>query len=78
MDTATVSAKFQLVIPRRVRERLALKPGDRLAFVLQGRSLHVVPVGGLNDLRGLAAGARTDGVRERSAAAHSLDQSART
>jgi AbrB family looped-hinge helix DNA binding protein len=66
MDTATVSAKFQIVIPRRVRERLALKPGEKLAFVLQGRSLHVVPVGGLDALRGLAAGASTEGVRDRS------------
>ncbi len=66
MDTAIISAKFQVVIPRRVREQLALKPGEKLAFVLQGRSLHLVPVGGLDGLRGLAAGATTEGVRDRS------------
>ena len=66
MDTATVSEKFQVVIPRRVREQLHLKPGEKLAFVVQGRSLHVVPVGTLDSLRGLAAGADTSGVRDRS------------
>ena len=66
MDTATVSEKFQVVIPRRVREQLALKPGEKLAFVVQGRSLHVVPVASLASLHGLALGADTRDYRDRS------------
>ena len=30
MDSVTVSPKFQVVIPQRVRERMAVKVGDRI------------------------------------------------
>jgi AbrB family looped-hinge helix DNA binding protein len=29
METATISSKFQVVIPRSVREKLNLRPGKR-------------------------------------------------
>lgn len=35
MTAATLTSKGQTTIPRRVRERLGLKPGDRLEFVVQ-------------------------------------------
>lgn len=66
METATVSSKFQLVVPRGIREKMGLKPGERLAFVLEGRTLHLVPVESLDALRGRMAGASTEDVRDRS------------
>ncbi len=65
MQTATVSSKFQIVIPAAVREAIALRPGERLAFVLKGRALHLVPVEPIASLRGLLRGANTDDVRDR-------------
>jgi AbrB family looped-hinge helix DNA binding protein len=35
MPTATMSSKGQTVIPKAIRERLGLRPGDALDFVVQ-------------------------------------------
>jgi antitoxin PrlF len=45
MSTATITSKGQTTIPKDVRERLNLKPGDRLAFVFdKDGTLRVVPL----------------------------------
>ena len=45
MDTATVTSKGQVTIPKRVRSLMAIKTGDRLAFNLDDDgSLRVSPV----------------------------------
>jgi AbrB family looped-hinge helix DNA binding protein len=36
MQMAKVSSKYQIVIPKRVREALGLRPGDRLLIVAEG------------------------------------------
>lgn len=69
METVTLSSKFQVVIPRAVREALALAPGQRLAFVVKGRTMHLVPIGDVRSLRGRLKGASTEGIRDRSDAA---------
>lgn len=40
---ATLSSKNQIVIPREAREKLGLKPGDKLEFVVQNGTLLVFP-----------------------------------
>ncbi len=65
MQTATVSSKFQIVIPAAVREAIALRPGERLAFVVKGRALHLVPIEPVAALRGLLRGANPDDLRDR-------------
>lgn len=66
MQTVTVSSKFQIVIPLSVREAIALRPGEKLEFVLKGRAMHLVPVPSLTSLRGTMRGADTSDVRDRS------------
>lgn len=66
MQTATISSKYQLVIPKKIREAIDLRPGERLGFVLHGRSLHIVPIADLALLHGLLAGADPAGIRDRS------------
>jgi AbrB family looped-hinge helix DNA binding protein len=34
MTSSTVTSKGQITVPKAVRERLALQPGDRLSFVI--------------------------------------------
>ncbi len=38
MDTATITSKGQITIPKAVRESLHLHSGDRITFVLQGEN----------------------------------------
>ena len=64
MSVVTVSPKFQIVIPKDVRESLGLRPGDRMrVFVHDGR-VELVPQEPMSALRGLLPGLDTDVPRE--------------
>ena len=62
---ATLSAKFQISLPKAVRERNQWRAGQEFAFLPKGRGVLVMPVAELGDLVGLARGAKTVGVRDR-------------
>ena len=66
MSTATLSSKFQISIPKDVREAMKLKPGQRMAFLRIGSTLKLVPVPNIEDLFGIAQGADTNNYRDRS------------
>lgn len=58
MDTVKVSPKYQVVIPKKVREQLQLKPGVELnVYVLDG-IIRLSPPRSIKDLRGIAKGMR--------------------
>lgn len=61
----TISSKYQVVIPKQVREHLHLKPQQKLTVLEKDRMLILVPQVSLDELRGIAAGAATDGFREK-------------
>ena len=65
-DTATLSAKFQLSIPKRVRDTHQWQAGQEFVFVPKGKGVLVIPVPGTAELRGLARGANPDAYRDRS------------
>ena len=65
MAHTTVSSKFQVVIPKEIRERTGLKPGQRLSVIATAGVIHLVPVPSLQELRGIARGADTRGLREK-------------
>lgn len=65
MRAATLSAKFQISIPKDVREEMGLKPGQKFEFLRIGRTLKLVPQPRMEDLFGLGRGANPDGYRER-------------
>lgn len=63
---ATLSSKFQISIPKSVRDAQHWQAGQKFVFVPRGKGVLVMPVPSLEDLRGLAAGAdTTDGYRDR-------------
>ncbi len=64
MSTTTISSKYQVVIPREVRERLHLKPGQKLGVLVKGRTVCLVPIRPVEELEGIAAGASMEGYRE--------------
>ncbi|MGC0779279.1 MAG: AbrB/MazE/SpoVT family DNA-binding domain-containing protein, partial [Candidatus Acidiferrum sp.] len=56
MDTVRVSPKFQVVIPKKVREALELKPGEELQIFILDRSIRLQRPRSLKELRGIAKG----------------------
>lgn len=64
-DTAKLSAKFQISIPKSVRTARRWQAGQVFAFIPKGEGLLLVPVPELDALRGLARGANPKGYRDR-------------
>jgi AbrB family looped-hinge helix DNA binding protein len=62
---ATVSSKFQISIPKEVREQMALRPGEKVAFIAKPEGFLIVPVPKREDLAGMARGANIEGYRDR-------------
>jgi AbrB family looped-hinge helix DNA binding protein len=56
METVKVSPKFQVVIPKRIRERLELQPGEELQIYLLDRSIRIHRPRSIKELRGIAKG----------------------
>jgi len=64
METVTVSPKFQVVIPRAVRERIGLQPGQKLQVIPYGDRIELVPVRRISEARGFLRGIDTTVARE--------------
>lgn len=64
MHAATISSKFQVVIPREIRERFNLKAGQKVMFIPYNLTLRVVVVPPIETARGLLKGLNTDVERE--------------
>jgi AbrB family looped-hinge helix DNA binding protein len=65
MSHTVVSSKYQVVIPKQVRERVHLRPGQKLAVIVRGNVISLVPELSLEDLRGFVKGMNTEGLREK-------------
>jgi len=64
MTEAKISPKYQVVIPKAIREELDLKPGQRVQVIAHGNSIEMVPVRTLREMRGFLAGIDTTVERE--------------
>lgn len=56
MNVVTVSLKFQVVIPREVRDALGISPGQKLRAMALGGRIELVPVRPARALRGFLRG----------------------
>lgn len=56
METVMVSPKFQVVIPRSIRQALGIEPGQRLQAFRYGDRVELIPVKPLSQARGFLAG----------------------
>ncbi len=65
MDTVTVSPKFQVVIPKRIRQHLHIEPGEKMVVVERNKTISLIPVGKMKNARGIAKGVTTKGLRDK-------------
>ncbi len=64
METVTVSPKYQVVIPRKVREQIGLRPGQVVQVIVYENRIELVPIRPIKDLRGFLRGIDTSVERE--------------
>jgi AbrB family looped-hinge helix DNA binding protein len=64
METVTVSPKFQVVIPKRVRESLGLQPGQKVQVVQYENRIELIPQEPIEEARGFLKGVDTHIERE--------------
>jgi AbrB family looped-hinge helix DNA binding protein len=65
METVTVSPKFQVVIPKEIRESLKLAPGQKIQALLYENRIELIPVRPIKKMRGFLKGIDTSVDRER-------------
>ena len=65
MSTVTISSKYQVVIPRPIREQFNLKPGQKIMFIPYNNTLRVVIVPPIAEAEGMFEGIETDPHREK-------------
>ena len=64
MKTVTVSSKYQVVIPAEARQRLNIRPGQRMMVIVYNNRIELVPIIPLQEARGLLGGMETTVERE--------------
>ena len=63
--TAKLSSRFQISIPKAVREEQHWEVGQEFVFIPKGKGVLLMPVPELEQLAGIAKGARKDDYRDR-------------
>jgi AbrB family looped-hinge helix DNA binding protein len=64
METVTVSPKYQVVIPRRIREELEIYPGQKIQVIRYGERVEFIPLRPIQEGRGFLKGIDTSVERE--------------
>lgn len=60
----TVSPKYQIVIPKEVREAFDIKPGQKLGILAYGGNIYIVPVRSIEEAQGMLPPMDTTVARE--------------
>ena len=63
--TATLSSKFQISVPKAIRDKQRWEPGQQFVFIPKGLGVLMMPVPELDQLRGIAKGAKATDYRDR-------------
>ena len=64
MGAVKISPKYQVVIPRKVREALKLKPGQKVQVMAYGNRIEMIPERSISEMKGFLKGIRTHFERE--------------
>ena len=65
VETVTLSPKFQVVIPKRIRERMGLKPGEKLQVISFDNRIEITPIRPMSEMKGFLKGLDPTFNRER-------------
>ncbi len=63
-EVATISPKFQVVIPKRIREAMGLRSGEKVFIFCYRCRIEIIPFRNIRELRGSLKGMDTSFVRE--------------
>jgi AbrB family looped-hinge helix DNA binding protein len=64
MTTLTISPKYQVVIPKAIREILELRPGQKVQAIVYQDRIELIPVRPVGKMRGFISGIDTSVERE--------------
>ncbi|MDF1515374.1 MAG: AbrB/MazE/SpoVT family DNA-binding domain-containing protein [Anaerolineae bacterium] len=64
METVTVSPKYQVVIPSKIRKQLDVQPGQKVKVIVFDNRIEMIPVKSVKELRGFLQGMDISIVRE--------------
>lgn len=56
METVTISPKYQVVIPKTIRRKLGLSPGQKIQAIVYENRIELVPVRPVRKMRGFLKG----------------------
>ena len=65
MQMVTISPKFQIVIPKKIRESLQLSPGQKVQTLIYDDRIELIPLRPLKQMRGFLKGIDTTIMREK-------------
>ena len=64
MSTVTVSPKFQVVIPKIIRESMGIFSGQKVQMMVYKDRIELIPIRAMNELKGILKGIDTTVSRE--------------
>ena len=65
MSVVTISPKFQIVIPQKIRESMGLEAGQKVQAIQYENRIEFIPVRSAKSMRGFARGIDTRVPRDR-------------
>jgi AbrB family looped-hinge helix DNA binding protein len=64
MNTVTLSSKYRLVIPKKVRETIGLKVGTSVEVICYDQRIELIPIQPIKKLKGIFKGIDTNIIRD--------------
>lgn len=64
MNTLTISPKYQVVIPKAIREALRLTPGQKVQVIAYDDRIELIPEQPIHQMKGFLKGIDTEVPRE--------------
>ncbi len=64
MEAVILSPKYQIVIPKKIRERLQLVPGVKLQVISFDDRIEIVPVRPMHEMKGFLKGLNSEFKRD--------------